>query len=434
MLAAINLVTGLFMVVDPAGFVDSIGPFGEVNDHYVRDVASWTLAYAAVLFVAAGNASWRVPVLGFGIAQSALHIVNHLVDIGDADPGWVGWFDAVALTRAARRDGLAAVGSARPGRPGAGAMRVFVAGASGVIGRPLIDRLLAGGHEVVALARSEDKAAALRERGVEPVIADALDAPALRAAVLAPRPEVVINQLTALPRRIDPRKYATALAPTNRLRREAGPVLAAAAAEAGARRVVSQSVCFMLEPAGRLGPGRGGAALPRPAGRDARRRRGDEDAGASDAGDAGHRGRRAALRVLLRPRAPRTRPTDRWRDDIRKRRMPVVGSGEGRFSFIHVDDAADATVLALDHGSPGIYNITDDEPATQREWVTELARVSARRGRCGCRSGSAGSRPARWHSGGQPARRLERQGAARARLAPAHPDWRAGFAEVFGGS
>ncbi len=93
-----NLFTGLFMVVDPSGFVDRIGPFGEVNDHYVRDVASWTLAYAAVLFVAVGNASWRVPVLGFGIAQSALHIVNHLVDIGDADPGWVGVFDAVALT------------------------------------------------------------------------------------------------------------------------------------------------------------------------------------------------------------------------------------------------------------------------------------------------------------------------------------------------
>jgi hypothetical protein len=97
-LAAVNLLTGLYMVVDPAGFVDRIGPFGIVNEHYVRDIASWTLAYAAVLVIAVGDARWRVPVLGFGIVQSALHIVNHVVDIGDADPGWVGWFDLVALS------------------------------------------------------------------------------------------------------------------------------------------------------------------------------------------------------------------------------------------------------------------------------------------------------------------------------------------------
>ena len=97
LLAAVNLCVGLFMVFDPAGFVDTLGPFGEVNDHYVRDVASWTLAYAGVLFIAVGRASWRVPVLGFGIAQSALHVLNHVVDIGEADPGWVGVFDAVSL-------------------------------------------------------------------------------------------------------------------------------------------------------------------------------------------------------------------------------------------------------------------------------------------------------------------------------------------------
>ena len=96
-LAAVNLFTGLFMVVDPSGFVDSIGPFGEVNDHYVRDVSTWSLAYGAALVIAAGNASWRVPVLGFGIAQAALHVINHVVDVGDADPGWVGVFDVVAI-------------------------------------------------------------------------------------------------------------------------------------------------------------------------------------------------------------------------------------------------------------------------------------------------------------------------------------------------
>ncbi len=96
-LAAVNLFTGVFMVVDPAGFVDRIGPFGEVNDHYVRDVSSWTLAYAAALVIAAGNVSWRVPVIGFGIAQGVLHLVNHIVDVGEADPGWVGVFDVVAI-------------------------------------------------------------------------------------------------------------------------------------------------------------------------------------------------------------------------------------------------------------------------------------------------------------------------------------------------
>lgn len=97
-LALVNLFVGAYMVIGPGSFVDKIGPFGDVNSHYVRDVASWTLAYAAVLFIAAGNRAWRVPVLGFGILQSAFHVVNHIVDVGDADPGWVGWFDVISLT------------------------------------------------------------------------------------------------------------------------------------------------------------------------------------------------------------------------------------------------------------------------------------------------------------------------------------------------
>lgn len=97
-LALVNLVVGAYMVIDPAGFVNNIGPFGDVNGHYVRDVASWTLAYGAVLLIAAGRRAWRVPVLGFGILQSAVHVVNHIADVGDADPGWVGWFDLISLT------------------------------------------------------------------------------------------------------------------------------------------------------------------------------------------------------------------------------------------------------------------------------------------------------------------------------------------------
>ncbi len=312
-------------------------------------------------------------------------------------------------------------------------MKVFVAGASGVIGRPLIDRLLASGHEVVALARTPDKAAELREIGVKPALGDALDGPALRAAVLAAEPEVVINQLTALPWRIDPRKYAALLEPTNRLRREATPVLSAAAAEAGARRVISQSVCFMLDPQG-----------PWVQGEDAPLYR-DPPKALRDGVAATLALEQATLEtsgvegVVLRygffygPGSAYA-PDGSMGHDIRKRRMPVLGSGEGRFSFIHVDDAAEATVLALDHGAPGVYNITDDEPAMQRDWVTELARASGSPkplrlplwvGRLAAGPMALGAVSLRGASNSKARRELGWK--------PAHPDWRAGFTEVFGG-
>ena len=312
-------------------------------------------------------------------------------------------------------------------------MRVFVAGASGVIGRPLIERLLGAGHEVTALARSEEKAAALRERGVEPAIADALDPDALRAVVIAALPEVVVNQLTALPANLNPRKYAQELAPTSRLRREAGPVLAAAAAEAGARRVVAQSVSFMLDPSGPWVQ--------------------DEDAPLYRHPPAALREAVAAMTTL--EQATLSTPgvegvvlrygffygdgqlskDGATAQEVRRRRMPVVGSGEGRFSFIHVGDAADATLLALDHGAPGIYNITDDEPALQRDWVRELAtvigapkpwRVPLWIARLAAGQMAVGAVTLRGASNAKAKRELGWQ--------PAHPSWRAGFAEVFGGS
>jgi nucleoside-diphosphate-sugar epimerase len=121
-------------------------------------------------------------------------------------------------------------------------------------------------------------------------------------------------------------------------------------------------------------------------------------------------------------------------EDIRKRRMPIVGSGEGRFSFIHVDDAAAATVRALDHGAPGVYNVTDDEPAQQREWVLEMARIldapKPRRvplwlGRLFAGPMASGAVSLRGASSDKARRELG--------WAPSRPDWRAGFAEVFGG-
>jgi len=251
-------------------------------------------------------------------------------------------------------------------------MKVFLAGATGAIGRPLLDRLQAAGHEVAALTRSPERGALLAGRGVTPVVADALDADALDAAVLAARPEVVINQLTAIPRRLDVRRYDAAMAPTNRLRREAGPVLARAAAGAGARRLITQSVAFSLEPSGP-------PVL-------------DETAPLWDDPPAAMREALGATRVLedatlhtpgvegvvLRYGffyGPGTAygPGSPGLDDLRRRRFPVLGRGEARFSFIHVDDAAAATVRALDHGAPGIYNVTDDEPARMGDWVPAMA-------------------------------------------------------------
>ncbi len=251
-------------------------------------------------------------------------------------------------------------------------MKVFLAGATGAIGRPLLDRLQAAGHDVTALTRSDERAALLAGRGVTPAVADALDAEALHDAVVAARPEVVINELTNIPRRIDIRRYDEAMAPTNRLRREAGPVLAQAAADAGARRIVAQSIAFSLAPAGP-------PVL-------------DETAPMWDDPPRGMRDAVAAMRALEQATlntpgvegvvlrygffyGPGTTygPGSPGLDDMRRRRFPVLGRGEARFSFIHVDDAAAATVLALDHGAPGVYHVTDDEPARMGDWVPAMA-------------------------------------------------------------
>ena len=428
-LALVNLVIGVWMVVAPASFVDNVGPFGEPNDHYVRDLATWYLSYAGVLTVAVGTRSWRVPVLVFGVAQGVLH--SSTTSSTSATPIRSAWDLQHRLARRAdRRDALAALDGARRRGTGDGAMRVFVAGATGAIGKPLLDRLQDAGHQVAALARSDAKARALRERGVEPHVADALDPAALARAVSHARPEVVVNQLTALPANIDPRKYEQALGPTNVLRREAGPALARALPKPGPPDRRPERLLH-ARPVGADGPRRGRAAVPRSAEAGPRGGHRDDDARAGDARHAGDRGRRAALRLLLRRRAVLAQRRDA--KEIARRRMPVVGSGEGRFSFIHVEDAADATVAALDHGAPGVYNVTDDEPALQREWVREVARLIG------------APKPmhvplwlARLAAGPMARGAVELRGASNAKArrelgwAPARPDWRAGFAEEFG--
>jgi nucleoside-diphosphate-sugar epimerase len=252
-------------------------------------------------------------------------------------------------------------------------LRVFLAGATGAIGRPLVARLVADGHEVVGTTRDPARAGALRAAGAEPVVLDAYDAGAVHAAVAAARPEVVVHQLTTLPKDPTPRAMAAAVQDNARLRRETVPTLVEAARGAGARRVIAQSISFVTKPDGRPVH--------------------DEDAPlwAEDAVQRTNVEGVLALEAAVRGAAPDLEgvvmrygffygpgtwyaPDGAMATMIRKRRYPIIGSGEGRSSFVHVDDAVDATVRALDAAVPSdTYNITDDEPARAKDWIPAAA-------------------------------------------------------------
>ena len=245
-------------------------------------------------------------------------------------------------------------------------MKVFIAGASGAIGRPLIRQLKEAGHEVVGMTRSN--ADAIRALGAEAVEADAFDADAVRAAVDGARPDVVVNELTDLARPLNPRKYEDWLAGTNRLRREGTKNLADAAAAAGASKLISQSVAFAYT----FEPGTKTEASP---------------IFGSAAGEMGAAMEELERLTLAAPGGIVLRygffygPGTAYGKDgaqidlIRKRQMPIVGGGHGQFPFIHVEDAASATVAAIERGAPGIYNVVDDEPAPAREFIPYLAEL-----------------------------------------------------------
>ena len=251
-------------------------------------------------------------------------------------------------------------------------MKVFLAGATGVIGRRLLPMLVEGGHEVTAMTRSDERAVALREARATPVVCDVFDAQGLRAAVEAARPEVVLHELTDLPANLDPRKMEEQAAGNDRIRTEGTRNLVAAAVAAGARRVVAQSVAFAYAPTG----GRPKTEddplwddAPWPWLRSIRALHDLEDAVTQTEGIEG---------IVLRygffygPGSGYARD-GHFAREVARRRMPVVGKGTGTFSFIHVDDAAAATVAAMERGAPGIYNVVDDEPAPMREWVPAYA-------------------------------------------------------------
>ena len=311
-------------------------------------------------------------------------------------------------------------------------MKVLVAGATGAIGRQLVPRLVANGHEVVGMTHSAAKADAVRALGAEPAIADALDPEAVAAAVAAAEPEAIVHELTALAGSLDLRKLDSALELTNRLRTEGTDHLLSAARAAGVRRFVAQSFAgWPYE--------RSGAWVK------------DESEALDTDPPAAMRGALAAIRhleeavteaegiegIVLRYGGfygPGTSisPGGEHVEAIRGRKFPIVGGGAGVWSFLQIEDAAEATVLALERGRPGVYNVTDDEPAPVAEWLPAVA-------------ASLGAKPPRrvprWLGrlvAGEAAAVMmtEVRGASNEKAkrelgwAPGHPSWREGIPEA----
>jgi 2-alkyl-3-oxoalkanoate reductase len=304
-------------------------------------------------------------------------------------------------------------------------MRVFLVGASGAIGTRLVPQLIERGHEVIGTFKSPRNAARLGALGAEPCVLDLLDGGAVRRAVLAAEPDAIVNQATALAGARFSRNLDRGLAETNRLRTEGTDALLEAAREAGVSRFVAQSFASMryareggpvkserdpLDPAPVKGMEATAAAMNY------------LDEAVSAAGGI-------ALRYGLFYGAP----NDGLIEPVRRRQFPIVGDGGGVSTFVHLDDAAAATVLALEQGAAGIYNIVDDEPAPVREWLPVLA-------------GALGAKPPRhvprWLArivAGETAVMLgtESRGASNAKAKRelgwtlGHPSWRQGFAAVY---
>ena len=250
-------------------------------------------------------------------------------------------------------------------------MRIFVAGAAGAIGQQLLPQLAARGHQVTASTRNPAKTGRLRALGAEPAVADGLDAMAVGEAVARAEPEVVIHQMTALAGTFDLRRFDRTFAATNQLRTAGTDHLLAAAAAAGAHRFIAAS--FTGWPNAR----EGGPVKT-------------EEDPLDPSPPAAQRESLAAIRYLEQAVTGATQlegivlrygsfygpgASDEIVGRVRKRKFPVVGNGAGIWSWVHIADAAAATVCALDRGTPGVYNVTDDEPASVAQWLPYLARA-----------------------------------------------------------
>jgi nucleoside-diphosphate-sugar epimerase len=247
-------------------------------------------------------------------------------------------------------------------------MKVFLAGATGAIGRRLVPQLVEVGHQVTAITRSKEKLGMLYELGAEPVLCDVFDAGRLGSVVAQAEPEAVINQLTDLPQSLNPRKLKEYYAANNRVRREGTANLLSAARGAGVRRFLVQGAAYWYAPTGE--PVKTEDAplyldAPPPIGPTVETIKEVEYVVLSADGIEG-----VVLRygMFYGPGTWYAKDGDVGRQ-VRKRRYPMIGHGEGNYSFIHVDDAASATVAALESAKPGVYNVVDDEPATAAEWM-----------------------------------------------------------------
>ena len=254
-------------------------------------------------------------------------------------------------------------------------MRVFVAGATGAIGQRLVPLLVDSGHEVVGTTRTPAKVDGLRIVGATPVVLDGRDSEAVRRAILEAEPEVVVHEMTALSGDLDFRRFAETFTETNRLRTETTDVMIEAAVDAGARRFIAQSF------AGWPNEQSGGPIKTEedPLNTDPPKQV-RETLGAIlhleavTTGTAGIDGLALRYGGFYGP-GNALGKGGAMLDAVANRQMPVVGGGGGIWSFIHIEDAAQATALAVDRGSPGIYNIVDDEPAPVSEWLPYLADV-----------------------------------------------------------
>ena len=313
-------------------------------------------------------------------------------------------------------------------------MRVFVAGATGAIGRPLVRQLVEAGHEVTGTTRSESRAGLIRQDGGDPVVLDALDRDAVLSAVAEARPDAVIHQLTQIPPDLNPRRMADEFAMTNRLRTEGTHNLVDAARAAGARRVIAQSIAFIYRMDGRPDEVKT-----------------ESDPLMGDDAPQSVRGIVAAVAemertvldaggIVLRygyfygPGTSYAASDGATAERVRKRGFPIVGDGGGIFPFIHVEDAAAATVAALDRGDPGVYNVVDDEPAPLREWMPVYAEaVGAKRP---WRVPKLAARIAAGRMAADGATKMRGVSNAKARRElgwePRYPSWRQGFFEAAG--
>jgi nucleoside-diphosphate-sugar epimerase len=256
-------------------------------------------------------------------------------------------------------------------------MKVFVAGATGAVGRPLIKQLIERGHEVTGMTRSESKTELLHELGAEPVVADALNPDGVARAVAEANPDVIVHQLTAIEASFNPRRMEQAFETTNRLRTEGTDHLLAAGRAVGVKRFVAQS--FAPWPYARTG------SMVK-----------SEDDPLDSTPPAEVRTTLDAIKYLENAvtgadwtegialryggfYGPGTSigldPPGEQIEMIQKRKFPLAGKGTGVWSFIHIDDAASATVEAVEHGTRGIYNVVDDEPAPISEWLPVLAKA-----------------------------------------------------------